>query len=125
MRTIAVVDDDLRVLESLQNLLASCGHRVITYSSAEMFLASNALCQTDCIIADVGMRKISGLDLLQRIKNSQPNVPVVITTGKPVANSGTFYLDKGASGFFTKPIDGQALVDLIDDLLTRPARPNS
>ena len=72
MRTIAVVDDDLRVLESLQNLLASCGHRVITYSSAEMFLASDGVSQAGCIIAGVGMRKISGLKLLQRIGPANP-----------------------------------------------------
>jgi FixJ family two-component response regulator len=118
VRTIAVVDDDLRVLESLQNLLASCGYKAVTYWSAEMFLASDGLSQTDCIIADVEMRQIGGLELLERIRVSQSEVPVVIITGKPSANSKAFYLDKGANGCFRKPIDGQALVDLIDDLLT-------
>jgi FixJ family two-component response regulator len=121
-RTIVVVDDDLRVLESLQNLLASRGYMVAAYSSAEGFLASNAISHTDCIIADVGMRKISGLELLQRIR-AQSEVPVVIITGKPLVNSKAFYLDKGASGFLRKPIDGQALVDLIDELLTRRVKP--
>jgi len=123
--TIAVVDDDLRVLESLQNLLASCGYKAVTYSSADMFLGSSELSQADCIIADVGMRQISGLELLQRVRASQSEVPVVIITGRPSANSKAFYLDNGADGFFRKPIDGQALVDLIDDLLTRPIKPTS
>jgi FixJ family two-component response regulator len=62
VRTIAVVDDDLRVLESLQNLFASCGCKTVTYSSAEMFLASDGCSQTDCIIADVEMKQLSGLE---------------------------------------------------------------
>ena len=120
-----MVDDDLRVLESLQNLLASCGYKAVTYSSADMFFASSELSQADCIIADVGMRQISGLELLQSVRASQSEVPVVIITGRPSANSRAFYLDNGADGFFRKPIDGQALVDLIDDLLTRSIKPTS
>jgi FixJ family two-component response regulator len=94
----------------------------VTYSSAEIFLASDGLPQTDCIIADVEMRQISGLELLERIRASQSEVPVVIITGKPSANSKALYLDKGANGVFRKPIDGQAVVDLIGHLLTRRAR---
>ena len=119
MRTITVIDDDLRVLDSLQNLLASCGYKAVTYSSAERFLTSDGLSQTDCIIADVGMRRISGLQLLQRLRTSQSGVPIIIITGKPSANSEAFYLGEGANGFFRKPVDGLALVDLIDDLLVR------
>jgi FixJ family two-component response regulator len=125
VRTIAVVDDDLRVLESLRNLLASCGYKAVSYSSVEMFLASNALSQTDCIIADVEMRQFSGLELLQHVRASRSEVPIVIITGKPSANSRAFYLGKGANGFFRKPIDCLALVLLIDDLLTRPDKPKS
>jgi DNA-binding response OmpR family regulator len=71
------------------------------------------------------MRQIGGLELLQRIRASQSEVPVVIITGKPSANSKALYLHKGANGCFRKLIDGQALVDLIDDLLTRPVKPKS
>ena len=123
MPTIAVVDDDLRVLESVQNLLASGGYKAVTYSYAEMFLASDGLSQTDCIIADVEMMQISGLGLLQRVRTSQSEVPVVIITGKPLADPKAFH--KGANGFVRKPIDGHALVDLIDDLLSRPVKPKS
>jgi FixJ family two-component response regulator len=116
-RTIAVIDDDLRVLESLENLLASCGYSAATYSSGELFLAADGLSQTDCIIADVEMRRISGLELLQRLRSSRCDLPLIIITGKPSGKPEAFYLNKGASGFLRKPIDGQALVKLIDDLL--------
>ena len=115
-RTIAVIDDDDRVLESLQNLLASCGYKAETYSSAELFLTSGALSRTSCIITDVEMRRMSGLELLQHVRSRQSDVPVIIITGKPSENSETFYLDRGANGFFRKPIDGDTLLTLINNL---------
>jgi FixJ family two-component response regulator len=115
-RTIAVIDDDDRVLESLQNLLASCGYKAETYSSAELFLTSGALSRTSCIITDVEMRRMSGIGLLQHVRSRQSDVPVIIITGKPSENSETFYLDRGANGFFRKPIDGDALLTLINNL---------
>jgi FixJ family two-component response regulator len=115
-RTIAVIDDDDRVLESLKNLLASCGYKAETYSSAELFLTSGALSRTCCIITDVEMRPMNGLGLLQHVRGRQSDVPVIIITGKPSENTETFYLDRGANGFFRKPIDGDALLTLINDL---------
>jgi FixJ family two-component response regulator len=112
-RTIAVIDDDLRVLESLVNLLASFGYKAQSYNSAEQFLESGTLSRTCCIVTDVEMRQMSGLGLLQHLKNSNSTVPVIIITGKPSARSEAFYLEKGAVGFFRKPVDGDALVDLI------------
>ena len=112
-RTIAVIDDDPRVLESLLNFLASCGYKSESYLSAEQFLASGGLSRCMCIIADIEMKKMSGLGLLQHIRSSNCPVPVVIITGKPSENSGSFYLERGAIGFFRKPVDCEALVDLI------------
>ena len=112
-RTIAVIDDDLRVLESLVNLLASFGYSAESYKSAEQFLTSGALSRTSCIITDVEMRQRSGLDLLHHLKNSQSTVPTIIITGKPSARSEMFYLESGAVGFFRKPVDGDALIELI------------
>ena len=112
-RTIAVIDDDLRVLESLVNLLASFGYKAESYKSAEQFLESGALSRACCIVTDVEMRQMSGLDLLHHLKNSAYAVPVIIITGKPSARSDAFYLESGAVGFFRKPVDGDALLELI------------
>jgi|ERR1700728_2572943 len=119
LRIIAVIDDDDRVRESLHNLLASYGYKAEAFASAELFLASDGPSRSNCIIADIQMRKrqMTGLDLLERVRGSQPELPVIIT-GKPSSRSEAFYLDKGANGFFRKPIDGQALMALIDHLLT-------
>jgi FixJ family two-component response regulator len=112
-RTIAVIDDDLRVLESLINLLASCGYSPKGYCSAEEFLESGGLEKSSCVITDVEMRQMSGLGLLQHINNAASSLPVVIITGKPSEKSESFYLEKGAIGFFRKPVDGDALLDLL------------
>jgi FixJ family two-component response regulator len=112
-RTIAVIDDDLRVLESLVNLLSSFGYNAESYGSAEQFLESGTLSRTCCIVTDVEMRQMSGLGLLRFLNNSNCAVPVIIITGKPSARSETFYLENGAVGFFRKPVDGDALVELI------------
>ena len=118
-RTIAVIDDDPRVLESLLNYLASCGFKAESYLSAEQFLGSGAISNCMCIIADIEMPKMSGLGLLQHIRNSNSMVPVVIITGKPSEHSEALYLERGASGFFRKPVDCDALADLIGSVCER------
>jgi FixJ family two-component response regulator len=118
-RTVAVIDDDLPVLESLVNLLASCGYTAEPYSSAEQFLGSDGLSRTSCIITDVEMSQMSGLELLHHVMKGSSPVPVVIITGKPSENSETFYLERGAAGFFRKPVDGDALIDLLRSALLR------
>ena len=114
--TIRVIDDDPRVLESLANLLSSFGYSAQTYQSAEQFLKSDTLSRTSCIVTDVEMRQMSGLGLLQYLKKNNSTVPVIIITGKPSAQSEAFYLESGAVGFFRKPVDGDALVELIDSV---------
>jgi FixJ family two-component response regulator len=112
-RTIAVIDDDLGVLESLVNLLASCGYKAEGYCSAEQFLSVDGLSKSSCIVTDVEMPDMSGLGLLHYVRSVNSPVPVVIITGKPSENSEAFYSERGAIGFFRKPVDGDALVDLI------------
>ena len=114
--TITIIDDDPRVLESLVNLLSSFGYSTQPYESAEQFLKSDTLSRSNCIITDVEMRQMSGLDLLQFLKNINSTVPVIIITGKPSDRSETFYLENGAVGFFRKPVDAEALVELIDSV---------
>lgn len=112
-RTIAAIDDDLRVLGSLVNLLASFGQKTESYNSAEQFLASGSLSITACIVTDVEMRQMSGLGLLQHLKEIHSTVPVIIITGMSSEHSEAFYMEKGAVGFLMKPVDAEALVELI------------
>lgn len=116
LRTIAVIDDDLRVLDSLVNFLVSFGYEADGYQSADQFIESGKLSRTTCIITDVEMTRMSGLALLQHLQNRNCATPVIIITGKPSAKSESFYLERGARGFFRKPVDGDVLLDLIDSL---------
>jgi len=111
--TVAIIDDDFRVVESLVNLLSSFGYKAESYASAEQFLASGHLVESCCIITDVEMRQMSGLALLEHVKDSDPAIPVIVITGKPSVRSEAFYLQKGAVAFFRKPVDGEALLDLL------------
>jgi FixJ family two-component response regulator len=112
-RTIAVIDDDLRVVESLINLLASCGYQAEGYCSAEQFLDSGGLQRSSCVITDVEMGQMDGLRLLHHIHTSETPLPVVVITGKPTENSESFCVEHGAVGFLRKPVDGDALVGLL------------
>jgi len=117
-RTIAVVDDDPRVLEALVNLLASFGYIADSYISAEQFLESGSLSRTSCIITDVEMRQMTGFALLQHVKSSNFTVPMILITGKPTERSAAYYLENGAVGFFRKPVDGDALLELVGSVCT-------
>jgi FixJ family two-component response regulator len=112
-RMIAVIDDDLQVRESLVNLLVSFGYVADSYESAEQFLESERLSRICCIITDVQMGQMSGFGLLQHLKRSNCDIPVIIITGNPSEESAAFYLGNGAVGFFRKPVDGDALMDLL------------
>ena len=113
VRTIAVIEDDRRVRESLANLLVSFGYVAETYESAEQFLESDGLPRVCCIVTDVRMRQMSGFGLLQHLKGINCAIPVIIITGNPVEESAAFYLENGAAGYFKNPVDGDALTDLL------------
>lgn len=67
-----------------------------------------------CIIADIEMRKMSGLGLLQHIRSNKRSVPVIIITGMRHEEPEAFYLERGAIGLFRKPVDCDALLQLIE-----------
>ena len=114
VRTVAVIDDDRRVLMSLANLLASGGYRTRLYESPEAFLSADHSGLV-CVITDLGMRPIDGLQLLQRVAEMPAPVPVIIITGRPSEHSDNYYLQRGAAGFFRKPLDGDALLERLNE----------
>ena len=115
VRTVAVIDDDQRVLTSLANLLASGGYGTRAYESALDFF-SDGYADLVCVITDLGMRPIDGIQVLERTVHSDSATPVIIITGKPSEHMEDYYLQRGALGFFRKPVDGDALLDLLDSI---------
>ena len=117
---VAIVDDDPRVLESLEELLESAGHVARRFSSAHSLLDSKALLEIDCLITDISMPGMDGLELQRLMGEKRPDLPVILLTGRyefadlPQARH---------SRFFRKPFDGQALLAAIGDALTGKETP--
>jgi FixJ family two-component response regulator len=113
---VAIVDDDQRLIESLEDLLESAGHAARTFSSAQNLLDSSALQEIDCLISDVGMPGIDGFELRRIMREKRPDLPVILITGRheiaepPPARR---------SWFFRKPFDGQALLAAVGVALAR------
>jgi FixJ family two-component response regulator len=115
VRIVAVIDDDRRVLTSFANLLASGGYGTRAYESPMDFF-SDGYSGLLCVITDLEMRPIDGIQVLDRTVRSGAATPVIIITGKPSEHTEDYYLQKGALGFFRKPVDGDTLLDLLDSI---------
>lgn len=112
---VAVVDDDLRVLESLGELLESAGHAVRTFSSGRSLLDSESVPEIDCLISDIGMPGIDGFELERLMRLARPGLPVILIT----ARDELAELAEGRHHcLFRKPFDGQALLTAIGNALT-------
>lgn len=115
-RMIAVVDDDPRLLESLENLFESAGYEVSTFSSAKA-LIEFGLSGIDCLITDIGMPIMNGFELHDVVKNESPDLPVFMITGRHEIGDQQRASAKDISGFFHKPFDGPALLAAVDNAL--------
>ena len=115
---VAIVDDDRRVLDSLAMLMESAGYTPQSFTSAEQFLQSPALAAAACVIADVRMPGLDGLELQRRIRLVRPELPVVFISahGDDVVRDQA--LRDGATAFFDKPFDGAALLTAITKALS-------
>ncbi|WNV12753.1 response regulator [Tardiphaga sp. 709] len=109
---IAVIDDDPRVIESLEDLLESAGYAVRCFSSAELFLASDLL-ELDLLITDVGLPNVDGLQLRSVVMQRHPRLPVFLITGRhEIADQARA---KNITGLFRKPFDGSELLSAVGD----------
>jgi FixJ family two-component response regulator len=102
------------VLESLQGLLESTGYEVVLYPSAEDFLNSDRLQDITCLISDVGLPGMDGIELLRAVKLRRAGLPVILITARNEPNLWAAALKSGARQVFKKPIDTAALLDSIE-----------
>jgi len=112
---ISVVDDDTSVRVATNNLLRSRGYIVHTFASAEEFLRSPHFNETSCVIADVQMSAMSGLDLLTAMRARGYDAPFIFITAFPGENIRARAMKAGAVGFLAKPF---AVPDLVECLET-------
>jgi FixJ family two-component response regulator len=114
---VAVVDDDPRLLESLEELLESAGYTARCFSSAEQLLVHD-LSTLDLLITDIGMPGTNGFELRDIVRNLHPQLPVFLVTGRhEIADQGRA---RGIGGFFRKPFDASALLIAIAEALQKP-----
>lgn len=114
---ISIVDDDRSVRAATYNLVRSLGYTVHTFASAEEFLRSPHLKDTSCVIADVQMPAMSGVELQAHLLAKGRRVPFIFITAFAVESARAQALKAGATCFLTKPFDGEALVKCLDAAL--------
>jgi FixJ family two-component response regulator len=107
---ISVIDDDASVRAALNNLLKSLGYVVYVFPSAEDFLQSAQLNDSWCVIADVRMPAMSGVELQSRLRAQGSRLPFVFITAVPEDSARARALEDGAICFLTKPFDEGTLI---------------
>ena len=116
---IAIIDDDEEVRVATENLVQSYGLEAHTFASAEAFLDSSVVDETACLITDVQMPGMSGVDLQTALLMQGCNVPMIFITAFPEERLRRQAEASGALGFLTKPFDARSLMACIDKALER------
>jgi FixJ family two-component response regulator len=119
LSVISVIDDDASVRAATNNLLSSHGYRVHTFASAEEFLQSARLNDSSCVITDVQMSAMSGLDLLTHLRAQGYAAPFIFITAFPEESVRARALKAGAICFLAKPFAGPQLIRCVDAAVNR------
>ena len=107
---ISIVDDDALAREGIRQLIESLGYRAVTFSSAEHFLESSVIAETTCLITDVQMPGLNGLELQEALQSRGLQTPIILITGYTNEKHRSRALDAGALGFLSKPFNEEALI---------------
>jgi len=110
---ISIVDDDESVREAVEGLIESLGFRVSAFSSAADFLASAAVADTSCVIADVHMPQMSGVDLHRRLAEQGHPIPTILITAYPNQGVRDRALADGVVCYLIKPFDDDTLIECV------------
>jgi FixJ family two-component response regulator len=119
LSVISVIDDDASVRAATNNLLSSHGYLVHTFSSAHDFLQSARPGDSSCVVADVQMPVMSGLDLLTHMRTRGNDAPFIFITAFPDESVRARALKAGAICFLAKPFAGPVLISCIETALSR------
>jgi FixJ family two-component response regulator len=119
---IAVVDDDLAIREALDDLIKSLGYQSKLFESAEAFLAFKQRSTVDCMVVDVKMPGLNGIELQSRLNQDGDRPPMIFMTSYHDEYTRSAALDGGALAFLGKPVDLTKLIEFIDVALALPKR---
>jgi CheY-like chemotaxis protein len=118
---ISVVDDDEAIRDSTRQLLRSAGYHVATFDSAESFLDSRSIEGSSCLILDIKMSGIDGLELQRRLKDSGRTAPIIFVTAHHQSSIRKRAIEAGAADFLDKPFESRTLLAAVDRALTSAA----
>jgi FixJ family two-component response regulator len=110
---ISIVDDDALARDGVCELVESLGYQGVTFNSAEHFLQSSTIAETTCLITDMQMPGLSGLELQEILRSQGRKTPVIVITGYPNEAHQTRALKNGAIGYLCKPFDEKALIECL------------
>ena len=114
---ISIVDDDKSVREAMQRLIRSLGYATATFASAEDYMLSNHLRDTSCLITDIKMPGMSGIEMQNWLIANGHRTPVIFVTALSEEKIRGRVLEAGAFGFFSKPPNKKCLIECIDRAL--------
>ncbi|HKR43289.1 MAG TPA: response regulator transcription factor [Paraburkholderia sp.] len=116
---VFVIDDDISVRESLELLLNSAGWHAQIFACAEDFLAHPRVFAPSCLVLDVSLPQVNGLELQQRIAADRPDMPIIFITGHGDVPMTVKAMKAGAAEFLTKPFNDETLLQAIRDAIER------
>lgn len=120
--TVALIDDDAAVLHSMRLLIESRDITVSCYESAEEFLEGLSDAKPSCVIADVRMPGMTGLELQRELKYRNLEAPLILISGHADVSMAVQALKNGAFDFFEKPYDGESLANSVTDAVQKARR---
>ncbi|MEJ2165091.1 MAG: response regulator [Desulfobacterales bacterium] len=120
--TVHIIDDDESVRRALWMLLESAGFKVKPHVSGEAFFADETAASSDCIITDIRMPGLSGLDLIERLRLQGRNIPVIVISAYDDDHTRRRACKLGAAAFFCKPVDDIELIDAIRRVVATSSR---
>jgi FixJ family two-component response regulator len=116
---VYVVDDDPDVLKAVGRLLESAGHEVVTFPSPQQFLERHDRDAAGCLVLDLQMPGLSGLELQRMLEQQASHLPIVFLTGRGDIAASVQAMKHGAADFLTKPVDDDLLIATVRDALAR------
>lgn len=116
---ISIVDDDPSVREAMLGLVRSLGLEAVTFPSAEDFLQSEQVDGATCLITDLQMPGLSGIELQSQLISRGSSVPIIFVTASPERGIEAQVRSAGAVGFLNKPFDERTLIECLDQALRR------
>ncbi len=114
---IVIIDDDLLVRQALGDCVESAGYAVEGFASAEEFLASGATQSADCLIVDIQLPGITGLELQGKLTGADSHLPIIFVSAQGTKANREKAMRQGASGFLTKPFRREDLLKILGEAI--------